>query len=68
MGAKGEVGEMKKNQITTKDMTLIMEGLGKVILEGKKENEYDKVNQTQQLVDRLTEYANDFWDKQKGKA
>ena len=62
------MGEMKKNQITTKDMTLIMEGLGKVILEGKKENEYDKVNQTQQLVDRLTEYANDFWDKQKGKA
>lgn len=62
------MGEMKKNQITTKDMTLIMEGLGKVILEGKKENEYDKVNQAQQLVDRLTEYANDFWDKQKGKA
>ncbi len=59
---------MKKNQISTKDMTLIMEGLGRVILEGKKENEYDKVNQTQQLVDRLTEYANDFWDKQKGKA
>lgn len=56
---------MKKNQISTKDMTLIMEGLGKVIIEGKKENEYDKVNHTQQLVDRLTEYANNFWEKQK---
>ena len=48
-------------------MTLIMEGLGKLIIEGKEQKEYDKVNHIQQLVDRLTEYANDFWDKQKGK-
>jgi len=58
----------KLNGISTFDMTLIMEGLGKLIIEGKEQKEYDKVNHIQQLVDRLTEYANDFWDKQKGKA
>jgi len=57
----------KLNGISTFDMTLIMEGLGKLIIEGKEQKEYDKVNHIQQLVDRLTEYANDFWDKQKGK-
>ena len=57
--------EKKPNSITTYDMTLIMEGLGKVIFEGKESKDYDKVNNAQQLVDRLTDYANDLWDKNK---
>jgi hypothetical protein len=57
--------EKKPNSITTYDMTLIMEGLGKVIFEGKEAKDYDKVNNAQQLVDRLTDYANDLWDKNK---
>jgi len=57
--------EKKPNSITTYDMSLIMEGLGKVILEGKDSKDYDKVNNAQQLVDRLTDYANDLWDKNK---
>jgi len=57
--------EKKPNSITTYDMTLIMEGLGKVILEGKELKDYDKVNHAQQLVDRLTEYANRCWDVSK---
>ena len=57
--------EKKPNSITTYDMTLIMEGLGKVILEGKDAKDYDKVNHAQQLVDRLTEYANKCWDVNK---
>tara|TARA_R100001510_G_scaffold38908_1_gene35315 strand:- start:18441 stop:18818 length:378 start_codon:yes stop_codon:yes gene_type:complete len=59
--------EKKPNSITTFDMTLIMEGLGKVILEGKDVKDYDKVNNAQQLVDRLTEYANRCWDVNKEK-
>mgnify|MGYP003125780799 FL=1 len=58
--------EKKPNSISTFDMTLIMEGLGKVILEGKDAKDYDKVNHAQQLVDRLTEYANRCWDQNKG--
>lgn len=57
--------DKKPNSITTFDMTLIMEGLGKVILEGKDAKDYDKVNHAQQLVDRLTEYANRCWDQNK---
>ena len=57
--------EKKPNSISTFDMTLIMDGLGKVILEAKDAKDYDKVNHAQQLVDRLTEYANRCWDQNK---
>tara|TARA_R100001463_G_scaffold23195_4_gene55675 strand:- start:1861 stop:2049 length:189 start_codon:yes stop_codon:yes gene_type:complete len=54
------MGEMKKNQITPGDMTLIMEGLRSIILKGKTERDANRVKQAQQLYDRLNEYATEF--------
>ena len=57
------MGEMKKNQITPGDMSLIMEGLRSIILKGKTERDADRVNKAQQLYDRLNEYATEFSQK-----
>ena len=54
---------MKKNQISPGDMSLIMEGLRNIILEGKTERDADRVNKAQQLYDRLNEYAEEFSQK-----
>ena len=51
---------MKKNQITPGDMSLIMEGLRNIILQGKAERDANRVKQAQQLYDRLNEYATEF--------
>ncbi len=50
--------EKKLNTITVNDLTLIMEGLTKIILQGKTDRDVKKVTQTQQLIDRLSEYSN----------
>ena len=60
------MGEMKKNQITPGDMSLIMEGLRSIILKGKTERDANRVKQAQQLYDRLNEYATEFSQKHQG--
>jgi|TARA_R110002033_G_scaffold136457_2_gene175949 hypothetical protein len=60
--------EKKGNEISTKDLTIIMEGLALVLQKGQKEREANKTEYTQQLIDRLTDYANEFWDRQKRNA
>jgi len=49
-----------KNNITTQDFTLIMEGLSKVVMDSKEDRDIKKVQRCQQLIDRLTDYANDI--------
>ncbi len=50
-----------KNNITTYQMTLILEGLSELILKTKELKDYDKVNKLQQTVDQLQEYTQEFW-------
>lgn len=52
----------KKNTISTNDMSLLLEGLGMIVLKGKDDKDYDKVNHCQQLIDRLTEYAQEKFE------
>jgi len=42
-----------------------MEGLRMVIMDGKNTNNYDKVASCQQLIDRLSDYAQKFFEKNK---
>jgi len=60
--------QKKLNTITTRDLTSIMTGLSMIIQQGKKVRDVKKVRETQQLIDRLTSYANEFWNKQKENA
>lgn len=60
------MGKMKKNQITPGDMSLIMEGLRNIILQGKAERDANRVKQAQQLYDRLNEYATEFSQQHQG--
>jgi|7_EtaG_2_1085326.scaffolds.fasta_scaffold02449_14 hypothetical protein len=60
--------EKKGNEISTKDLTIIMEGLALVLQRSQKERDARKVEHTQQLIDRLTDYANEFWNQQKRNA
>ena len=57
---------MKKNQISPGEMSLIMEGLRNIIMTGKEDRDADKVNKTQQLYDRLNEYATEFSRQHQG--
>lgn len=50
-----------KNNITTYQMTLILEGLSELILKTKELKDHDKVNKLQQTVDQLQEYTQEFW-------
>lgn len=59
------MGKMKKNQVTTADMSLIMEGLQTIIQNNKKERDHTKVQKAQQLYDRLNDYTTDFVNSQK---
>ena len=54
------MGKMKKNQVTTGDMSLIMEGLQTIIQNNKKERDHTKVQKAQQLYDRLNDYTTEF--------
>ena len=60
--------EKKGNSISTKDLTIIMEGLSMVLQKGQSEREANKVEYTQQLIDRLTNYANEYQNPQKRNA
>ena len=51
---------MKKNQVTTGDMSLIMEGQS-----NKKDRDHTKVQKAQQLYDRLNDYTTEFVNSQK---
>tara|TARA_R100001086_G_scaffold246895_1_gene179941 strand:- start:261 stop:434 length:174 start_codon:yes stop_codon:yes gene_type:complete len=55
---------MKKNQVTTGDMSLIMEGLQTIIQNNKKERDHTKVQKAQQLYDRLNDYTTEFVNSQ----
>ena len=58
------MGKMKKNQVTTGDMSLIMEGLQTIIQNNKKEIDHTKVQKAQQLYDRLNDYTTEFVNSQ----
>ena len=59
------MGKMKKNQVTTGDMSLIMEGLLYIIQSNKKDRDHTKVQKAQQLYDRLNDYTTEFVNSQK---
>lgn len=55
-----------QNEINVDELILIMDGLGKLILAEKGNHDTTRVQKAQQLMDRLTEYADThFKSKQK---
>jgi len=54
------------NEISVDELILIMDGLGKLIMAEKENHDKTRVQKAQQLMDRLTEYADThFRSKQK---
>jgi hypothetical protein len=54
------------NEISVDELVLIMDGLGKLIMTEKENHDKTRVQKAQQLMDRLTEYADThFRSKQK---
>lgn len=54
------------NEISVDELVLIMDGLGKLIMAEKENHDKTRVQKAQQLMDRLTEYADThFKSKQK---
>jgi len=54
------------NEISVDELVLIMDGLGKLIMAEKENHDKTRVQKAQQLMDRLTEYADThFRSKQK---
>ena len=46
-----------QNEISVDELVLIMDGLGKLIMSEKENRDSTRIQKAQQLIDRLTEYA-----------